>query len=173
MLLLKIGVGLVGVLAVAALAIYALGASTPRTHTAEVTRVIAAPPERIAARIRAVADYPNWRGGVAVENVNVTNDATTYVELAEGDRISYRLTEPEAGARFVATITDEKLPFGGAWTISIEPVPEGARVRIREDGVIRDALYRFFARYVFGYTSSIEGYLSRLAEAEGATRVSE
>jgi hypothetical protein len=146
--------------------VYALGAATPASHSAEATREIAAPPERIAARIRAVEAYPTWRDGVAVENVTVSADATTYVEIAEGDRIAYRLTEPETGARFIATITDETLPFGGAWTIDIAPTANGSRVSIREDGVVRDLLYRFFARYVFGYTSTMETYLDNLAAAE-------
>jgi hypothetical protein len=43
-------------------------------------------------------------------------------------------------------------------------------VHIREDGVVRDVLYRFFARYVFGYTSTMEAYLNNLAAAEESRR---
>jgi hypothetical protein len=166
----KILVGAVLAIAFLAGGVFALGATTPATHSAEASREIAAPPERIAARIRAVGAYPAWRPGVAVENLVADSDAVTYVEIAEGDRIAYRLTEPEADARFVATITDESLPFGGAWTITIEAAGEGARVHIREDGVVRDVLYRFFARYVFGYTSTMEAYLNNLAAAEESRR---
>lgn len=162
----KIFVGAVLVIVLLAGGVFTLGAMTPANHSVEASRKIAAPPERVAARIRDVAAYPDWRPGVGVEDLTAGADAISYVETAEGDRIAYRLTEPEPGARFVATITDETLPFGGAWTISIEPAGAGARVHIREDGVVRDVLYRFFARYVFGYTSTMEQYLDSLAAAE-------
>jgi hypothetical protein len=111
--------------------------------------------------------YGAWRSGVVVEDIARSEGATTYVEIADGDRIAYRLTEPERDTRFVATIIDDTLPFGGAWTITLAPEGAATRVRIREDGDVRDPLYRFFARYVFGHTSSMEAYLDSLAATSG------
>ena len=37
-----------------------------------------------------------------------------------------------------------------------------ARARIREDGEIYNVIFRFMARFFFGYTSSIETYLRDL-----------
>ena len=152
----------VGVLVALGAVIYGLGMSAPRAHAAEVEGVVSRPATEIAATIRDVENYSTWREGVVVERIARTDGAVTYVEVADGDRIAYRLTEPEHGARFVTTITDETLPFGGAWTISLAPEGAATRVRIREEGEVRDPLYRFFARYVFGHTASMKAYLKNL-----------
>jgi hypothetical protein len=152
----------VGVLVAMGAIIYGLGMSAPRAHVAEVEGVVARPASEIAATIRAVENYGAWRKGVVVERIARTDDAVTYVEVADGDRIAYRLTEPDHDARFITTITDETLPFGGAWTISLTPEGAATRIRIREEGEVRDPLYRFFSRYVFGHTSSMKAYLTSL-----------
>lgn len=146
---------------------YGIGLLLPRRHVAAVEGDVGRPPAEIAIRLRGVRDYPSWRSGVAVEQVADTAEATTYVEVADGDRISYRLTEPVRDRQFVATITDPQLPFGGTWTFTLTPHAAGTRIRIQEDGEIRDPVYRVFARFVFGYTSNMETYLRDL----GATHL--
>jgi uncharacterized protein YndB with AHSA1/START domain len=138
----------------------------PRAHTARMEGVVAKPPVEIAAIIRDVRAYPNWRRGLVVQDISETTDAITYVELADEDRIAYRLAEPVRDAQFVATITDPSLPFGGAWTITLTPEGGGTRVRIQEDGEVRDPIYRLFAHFVFGYTSSMKTYLENLGATD-------
>jgi hypothetical protein len=60
----------------------------------------------------------------------------------------------------VSRIADPNLPFGGTWTFEITPAPGGARLRITEDGEIYNPLFRFMARFIFGYEGTINGYLS-------------
>ena len=158
----------IATLAARVAAVYGIGAMLPRTHSASLEGIVARSPAEIAATIRDVSDYPSWRPGVVISDIAQSEGATTYVEQNGEDRISYRLTEPRQGEQFVATITDSALPFGGAWTIDLVPEGVATRVRIREDGEIRDPLYRFFAHFVFDYTSSMESYLTGL----GATDVS-
>lgn len=153
--------GIVGVLVAAVAIIYAIGISLPRDHVAHADRLIAQPIETVASRIRDVRAYPDWRG-VAVENISESAGAITYVEIADGDRIAYRRTEPEPGALFISEITDESLPFGGQWRITLTPAGAGTQVRIEEIGHVSDPLYRFFAALVFGHTSSMELYLDKL-----------
>lgn len=145
---------------------YITGLALPRAHVAVLEGVVARPVGEIAAAIRDVQAYPTWRVGVAIENLAVTGDGTTYVEVAEGERIAYRLTEPTRDQRFVAAITDPNLPFGGAWTITLTAEGAGVRVRIEERGEIRDPVYRLFAHFVFGYTSSLRGYLVALGATD-------
>src|ERR1035438_976510 len=59
------------------------------------------------------------------------------------------------------------LPFGGTWSIDISPAPEGSVVRITEDGQIHNVIFRFMARFFFGYTASIEGCLRDLGRRFG------
>ena len=161
-----LGVIVAVVMAVGAV-VYGVGALLPRHHVARADRVVEAPIEEVAARIRGVRDYPRWRPGVAVEVRGEVDGAIVYVETAGDDRIAYRLSEPTPGRRFVTVMTDETLPFGGRWTFDLEPRGRSTLVRIREDGEIRDPLYRFFARFVFGYTSSMTGYLRALGAPPG------
>lgn len=154
--------GIVGVLVAVVALIYVIGFSLPREHVAHAERVIPQSIEDIAARIRDVRAYPGWRD-VAVENLRADRDAIAYVEIADGDRIAYRRTEPEADRLFVSEIADETLPFGGQWSITLTPDGAGTRVSIEENGHVRDPLYRFFSALVFGHTSSMELYLDKLA----------
>jgi hypothetical protein len=71
----------------------------------------------------------------------------------------------------VARIADDKLPYGGTWTWEIEETPEGSAVRITENGEIYNPLFRFAARYVFGYSSTMEAYLRALGKKFGEESV--
>jgi hypothetical protein len=71
--------------------------------------------------------------------------------------------------RLVGKITDRKLPFGGTWTFEIAPVPEGATLRITENGFVSNPVFRFMSRFVFGYTDEMEKYLRSLAKKFGET----
>ena len=54
------------------------------------------------------------------------------------------------------------------WTFEIAPVSGGgAELRITEDGEIYNVIFRFMARFVFGYTASIERYLRDLGAKFG------
>ncbi len=70
-------------------------------------------------------------------------------------------------SRRVTRIAEKNLPFGGTWTIDIAPAPEGSVVRVTEDGEIYNVIFRFAARYFFGYTESIEGLLRDLGHRLG------
>jgi hypothetical protein len=54
------------------------------------------------------------------------------------------------------------------WTdlksVELLPPRNGGRVRITERGFVKNVIFRFVARFVFGYTSTMEGYLRDLAK---------
>lgn len=158
----------VGVLVALGVAIYGAGVVLPRAHVARMEGVVAKAPAEVAVIIRDVRAYPTWRHGVVVEDIAEEASAVTYVEVVDEDRIAYRLTEPVRDVQFVATMTDASLPFGGSWTITLTPEGAGTRVRIEEDGEVRDPVYRFFAHFIFGYTSSMKSYLESLGAADVA-----
>ncbi len=70
-------------------------------------------------------------------------------------------------SRRVMRIAEKNLPFGGTWTIDIAPAAEGSVVRITEDGEIYNPIFRFMARFFFGYTATIEGFLRDLGQRFG------
>ena len=70
-------------------------------------------------------------------------------------------------SRRVTRIAEKNLPFGGTWTFDIADAPEGCVVRITEDGEVYNVIFRFMARFFFGYTSNMEGYLRDLGQRFG------
>ena len=66
-------------------------------------------------------------------------------------------------SRLVTKIVDET-QFGGTWTFEVTPIPSGSRLTITERGEIYNVVFRALARYVFGYTGTMDGFL------EGAKR---
>ena len=155
---------IVAALAAVAGAIYGVGLLLPREHVATAEATIAAPPERVTELVRQVEDQPRWRPAVKrVEVLSRGPDGLRYRE--HGDDVITFLFREETQGRFLSTIADERLPFGGAWTIEVRPAPGGAEVRVREDGVVKDPLYRFFSRFVFGHTATMRAYLADLKRA--------
>ena len=147
-------------------AIYGVGLLLPRDHVATADTTIAAPPDRVAALIRDVEGQPRWRPAVKrIEVLERGPDGLRYREHGGDDVITF-LFRQEADGRFRSTIADEALPFGGAWTIEVRAAAAGGSlVQVREDGVVKDPLYRFFSRFVFGHTATMRAYLSDLKRA--------
>ncbi len=50
---------------------------------------------------------------------------------------------------------------------------DGLRERITEDGEVYNVIFRFMARFFFGYTATIEGYLRDLGHRFGELTVIE
>jgi hypothetical protein len=70
----------------------------------------------------------------------------------------------------VTRIADQGLPFGGRWTYELAPSNAGTRVVITEDGEIYNPIFRFMARFVFGYAGTLETYLSQLQARMGGAK---
>lgn len=157
-----------GVLVALVLGVVLVGLALPRTHVATAEAEIAAPPERVAALVRGLDDQPRWRSGVkAVEVVSRGPEGVRYRERSD-DVIAYLFREETPGRVFRSTITDETLPFGGTWTITLEPRGAGTRAAIREDGEVRNPVFRFMAKFVFGHEATMRTYLADLEQAAEA-----
>jgi hypothetical protein len=94
-------------------------------------------------------------------------------EDSHNQKVTFELVEDVPSRRLAVRIADPKLPFGGTWTFDIAPAPGGAELRITEDGEVYNVLFRFMARFIFGYTASIETYLRDIAAKFGDTAVIE
>ncbi|HEX8216147.1 MAG TPA: SRPBCC family protein, partial [Allosphingosinicella sp.] len=144
-----------------------IGAMLPRDHVASAEAIVAAPPADVAALVRDVAGQPRWRG--SVETIEVLerrpSGGLLYVERSGGDSITFDFAEEVRGARFRSTIADPALPFGGAWTIALAPAGAGTRISIEERGEVRDPVYRFFSRFVFGHEGTMRAWLADLERA--------
>lgn len=147
----------------AAAIVYGVGAMLPRDHVAVMERIVPVDPGSVAAMVRDVENYPRWRNGL--ERVALSSrgaEGARFVEHSGGDAITFLLVEEARDARFRSTITDPNLPFGGYWTIALEPANRGTRVRIEEHGFVSSPVYRFFARFLFGHDSTMRTWLDDL-----------
>jgi glycerophosphoryl diester phosphodiesterase len=140
------------------------GALSPREHTVSESALIDASREQVFTAISDVGSFVEWRS--ELEGVELLTGAghERWRERADGEQVTYEVVESEAPSRLVTRIADDELPWGGTWTYALEAEGEQTRVTIREDGWVDNLVFRFFARFVFGYESTIEAYLADLAE---------
>ena len=115
-----------------------VGWALPAAHEASRHAEFNQPPEAVYALISDVKNYSTWWPENAVD-----------VEVVEA-------VPPE---KFVTRIVGESA-FGGTWTWVIEKTPDGARATVTERGEIYNPIFRTLARFVFGYTSTMENCLA-------------
>jgi hypothetical protein len=157
-----IGGALVLVVAIAAL----VGALLPRDHHATRQARYRQKPEAIYFTLAGPVD---WRSDIKAFGKLPDRDGRKqwWEQDTHGHKVTYELVEDKMPLRRVTRIAEKNLPFGGTWTIDIFPAPEGSIVRITEDGEIYNVIFRFMARFFFGYTASIEGLLRDLGRRFG------
>lgn len=146
-----------------------IGALLPVKHRATRKARYRASPEALYA---VIAGPPDWRTGVRSFGILPEKDGRRqwWEEDTHRQKITFELLEDVPGRRLTVRMADPKLPFGGTWSFDIAPAPGGgAELRVTEDGEIYNVVFRFMARYFFGYTASIEGYLRDLAVKFGDT----
>jgi hypothetical protein len=139
--------------------VYLVGAMLPRDHHATRQGHFRAKPEVIYA---VLAGPPDWRPDVkAYGDLPERNGRRQWWEQdAHRQKVTFELVEDHPPSRRVVRIADQGLPFGGRWTFEIATASDGgADLRIHEDGEIYNVMFRFLARFFFGYHSSIEGFL--------------
>lgn len=147
--------------------VWLIGALLPERHVAATRAVYEQPPDTLWTAITDVAAHPAWRPDI--DSVAVLSERPLrWREAGASGSLAYRAETVARPFRFVARIDDPSQPFGGRWIWRIEPTPAGgAVVSITEEGEIYSPLFRFFARFVFGYHSTQERYLRALGQRFG------
>jgi len=151
-----------------------IGTSLPIDHHAACSATYAKPIQYLFAAVADDDTSASWRPGIA-SAVLISGSGPTAV---------WRETDTHGGAITYHTIAYAKdykltrsvdfvpgMQFGGTWAYIFSPGPmvigheptSVNRVTIVEDGEIYNPFFRFLARYVFGYTQSMETYLADLA----------
>ncbi|HEV7659821.1 MAG TPA: SRPBCC family protein [Allosphingosinicella sp.] len=154
--------GLAGLVLLVCLA----GALLPRDHVAAAEAEMPAPPAQVAAMVRAVEVYPEWRGGLErVEILGRDGGEVRFVEHGKDGRLAFRLAEEAPGTRFRSTIDDPGLPFGGYWIVALAPAADGTLVRIEEHGFVRNVLFRFVSTLILGHDRTMKAWLADMARA--------
>jgi hypothetical protein len=145
-----------------------LGSFLPRQHEARRQAVFHRTPAELFALARDFANAPAWRTGLkSVELLPPRDGHPSYRETAGHRALTYVVLEEKPGEKLVVKIADDDLPFGGSWTYEFSAIADGCRVRITEDGEVKNPVFRFLSRFVFGYNTTIDVYLRDLGKKVG------
>jgi uncharacterized protein YndB with AHSA1/START domain len=168
LILLWFAAGLVGLFA----AMFAVGLALPLKHSASRSTRFACPPQVAFDAISDWKRFPEWRSGVksVEERLHSASISSGWIENTSHGRIPLEVIELDSQHRLVTRIADPNLPFGGTWTWTIKSLDDGrsCEMTIREDGETRNAMFRFMARFIFGYNSTMDAYLKDLDKKLGA-----
>ena len=126
-------VALVGVVGVIALIGYFLPVAHEASRSAEFNKS----PDQVFALIADPNGYKGWWDGADVKT---------------------EVIERVPPTKLVTKIVGET-QFGGTWTWEITPTPGGSRLTITERGEIYNVVFRTLAKYVFGYTGTMDSFL--------------
>jgi uncharacterized protein YndB with AHSA1/START domain len=160
------------VLLFVAAVVVVLGLRAPRDHVASRSVLLAAPPETIWRRLVEVEKGPEWRTGLkSVEVLPPEGGKRRYREVSGFGTVTYVVEEESPPRRLVGRIADEGLGYGGSWTWDLAREGERTRVTITERGFVTNPVFRFLARFVFGYGKTMDGYLKDLGRRLGETDV--
>jgi hypothetical protein len=153
--------GVVGLIAV-------LGSRLPEQHIVSRTMEFRQSPQQVWD---VISGPPTWRPEVTRYQVITPDPDRKWIEYGRhGEKMTYEVVESEAPSKLVTRIADPHLPFGGTWTYQITPIANGSLLTITEDGQIHSAIFRFVARYIQGYTATIDNYLKALrAKLDGGS----
>lgn len=120
-------------------AVALIGYFLPVDHEASRSADFSRPPADVFALFSNLDGYATW--------------------WPEND-VRSEIVEQSPPTRIVTRIVGQTA-FGGTWTFAIEPHGSGSRVTITERGEIYNLIFRALARYVFGYTSTMEQCLGK------------
>lgn len=167
-LLIFIVVGIVAGLLVLAGIVALIGSRLPKSHVASRSIHLRRSPQDVYAVVRDFNSAPKWRADLKRIEVEARPGGPVYFrEEAKHGTVNYELVEDVPAQRMVTRIRDTDLGYAGQWTYAFVPENSGTRLTIREDGEVSNVLFRFMSRYVFGQTSTIDGYLTSLAKHFG------
>jgi hypothetical protein len=145
----------------------AIGAMLPVRHHATRKARFKAAPDALFAVLNGP---PDWRTGVKSHGELPAENGRRrwWEEDSHGEKVTFELVEAKPAERLQVRIADKGLPFGGAWTFEMTPAAGGgSELRITEDGEVYNVIFRFMARFIFGYHGSIETYLKDLGAKFG------
>ena len=155
---------IVGLILLAIVAVVVvIGLLLPQSHVATRRASIPSTCETVFAAITDVEQFSTWRRDVTkVERLPDRDGRPVWVEDGSSGRMTLAVEHEDRPTLLVIRIADPDLPFGGTWTYNLQPGPESCEVTITEKGEIYNPIFRFMARFVFGYEATMASYLEAL-----------
>jgi uncharacterized protein YndB with AHSA1/START domain len=156
--------GLIGVVAV----VWVFGMLLPRDHVASRIGHYQVGPDKVWIAITDVDAMPTWRIGLkSVTRLPDREGMPVHLEDTAAGKLKIETQSMEPPRKLVNRIGGDNLPFGGTWTFDVTPTVDGSTLRITENGYVTNPIFRFVARFVMGYTSEMDKYLTGMAQHFG------
>jgi uncharacterized protein YndB with AHSA1/START domain len=166
--------GILGLLAVAAAIIFLMASRLPEQHSVSRSIKLKQKPADVYATVSDFGSAASWRQDITkVEILGSVEGHVRFRQHGSDGVVTYEVVEDKPPEKLVTRIVDRDLGYSGSSTYLIEPSAEGTTIRIREDGVVSNLLFRFMSRYVFGHTATIDAYLTALAKRFGEGAIPE
>ncbi len=144
-----------------------LGSQLPEQHTVSRTAEFRQSPQQVWD---VIDGPPNWRPEVSRYEILSPDPHRKWIEYGRhGEKMTYEVVEADPPDKLVTRIADPHLPFGGSWTYELTPTASGSSLTITENGEIHSSVFRFVARYIQGYTATIDSYLKALQAKLGTS----
>ena len=153
---------LVGVMAL-------VGTLVSRDHRATSTIWLRQPPDSVWTVVRDIRGVPAWfPSAKAAERLPDRDGHEVWRQKIGGFDVPIIVLESSPPRKLVTQIDPNAGgAFGGTWTYEIAPDSNGTRISVTEAGWISNPVFRFMARYLFGYYGSLDGYLTALGKRFG------
>lgn len=156
--------GLVGLVILVALA----GLLLPKGHTATRRATFRRPASEVWAAITDIEKFTTWRSDLSsVERLPDRDGRPVWREKGRNGTMTLEQVEAAPPRRLVGRIADKNLPFGGTWTYELTESAGATTLAITEDGEVYNPVFRFLARFVFGYSATLEKFLRDLGRKFG------
>jgi len=158
-------------LALTAALVAVIGARLPKTHVASRQAHFAAPPDTLWRLLTDIEAFPSWRGDLkSVHRLPDRQGLAVWVEEGKFGKMTFSIERADAPRLLVSRVADADQQFGGTWTYELAPAAGGSTLTITENGEIYNPLFRFMARFVFGYEATMASYLKALDAKISRTR---
>ena len=83
--------------------------------------------------------------------------------MAKSD-VPVDILENDPPRRLVSRVKATEKMFGGTWTVTVSPAPDGSNLTITEDGWVANPVFRFVSRFVIGHHATMDGMLKGVAK---------
>ena len=149
-------IGLIG-------AVILVGLALPKAHTATSRVTVPAAREAVWELLTDFQNQAAWRPDVKkIEHRADVEEKPAWVEHNSFGKLPMYLQASDEPSRMVTRIIDEGMPFGGSWTYELREIEGGTDVRITENGVVYNPIFRFMSRFVMGYHGTMDAFLKHL-----------
>jgi uncharacterized protein YndB with AHSA1/START domain len=147
-----------------------VGALLPVSHVASRAVRLPRPPAAVWAVVTDFANAASWRSDLErVEMLPDREGRPAFREHGDNGEIAMQVDELHEPDRMVVRIADPDLPFGGTWTWELTADGDGTKVTVTERGEVKNPIFRFMSKFVFGHTATLERVLADLGKKVGET----